>query len=151
MTGLDPEATRLPDMRAMPRECRGVLSHHEIDSTKVVQSQNRPTNRGNRHAQVEPGYESPSTAKCATAFGKLERLSGQSRAKGRKILASKGQPRSRDEVVHDLSVKSVSLWGHKRTQALRRGIEKTADQMLSVAENLPHFEEVPTLTWHDRP
>ena len=66
-------------------------------------------------------------------------------------MPEKGQPQSRDEVIRDLTQKAVSLWGQEQTQALRERIERTADQMLTVSKNLPHFEEVPTLTWQNRP
>lgn len=79
MTGLDPEAPRPPDTRGMSRECRGVPFLHEIGGTPAVQSQNRPTNPGDRHAMSRPGPEAPSIAKRAIVFGPLQGLSGKSR------------------------------------------------------------------------
>ncbi len=59
-------------------------------------------------------------------------------------MPGKGQPESRDEIIHDLTQKAVSLWGQKRALALRERIQQVADQMLTVSNNLPHFEAIPT-------
>ncbi len=54
MTGSDSEASGPPDRGATPRECRGVLSRHEIGGATAVPSQNRPTNGGDCRAMCEP-------------------------------------------------------------------------------------------------
>ena len=66
-------------------------------------------------------------------------------------MPGKEQPQSRDDLIRDLTQRAVNLWGQERTLALRERIERTADQMLTVSKNLPHFEKVPTLTWQNRP
>ena len=81
MTGLDSEAPRPPDSGVTPHECRSVPSLYEIGVATAVPSQNRPTNRGDRHAECEPGNNSPLATKFATVFGLLEVLSGKSRLK----------------------------------------------------------------------
>jgi hypothetical protein len=78
MTALDPRDSGPPDGEAMPGECRSVLSRHEIGGAPAFRSQSWLTNRGVCHEKCEPRTESPSTAKCATAFGRLDVLSGKS-------------------------------------------------------------------------
>ncbi len=90
MTGVDSEAPVPPERGAKPRECRGVPSRHENGGATAVQSPNRPTNRGDRHATCEPNAESPATAECATVFGQLEVLSGKSRLKV--LIVGVGKP-----------------------------------------------------------
>ena len=68
-----------PDSGVTPHERRSVPSLYEIAVATAVPSQNRPTNRGDRHAECEPGNNSPSTTTCATVFGLQEVLSGKSR------------------------------------------------------------------------
>jgi len=92
MTSSDSEASGPPGRGAKPCECRGVPSHHEIGGAPAVQSQNQPTNPGDRHAMSRPGPESPSTAKRATVFGQLEVLSGKSRLRSSDLGNFAGPP-----------------------------------------------------------
>jgi len=57
----------------------------------------------------------------------------------------------REALVHDLTQKAIRLWGEKRALAMTERIEKTADQLFAISKNPPHFEEVPTLTWQNKP
>ena len=66
-------------------------------------------------------------------------------------MSGTGQPESRDEIIHGLTQKAVSLWGQKRALALRERIEKVADQMLTLSNNLPHFEAVSVPYPENRP
>ena len=66
-------------------------------------------------------------------------------------MSSKVQPQSREALISDLTQRAVSLFGQERAGTLRQMIEETADHMLAISSNLPQFEEVPTLTWHNHP
>lgn len=95
MTALDPSDSRPPDGEAMPGECRSVLSRHEIGGAPAVRSHSWLTNRGVCHEKCEPRSESPSTAKCATVFGRLEVLSeksGSSKPAPTRVCQSPGLP-----------------------------------------------------------
>ena len=66
-------------------------------------------------------------------------------------MAGAGKPESKDTLVAELTARAVNLWGEERAQALSEEIENTAARLAAVGSNLPHFEEVPTLTWHNHP
>ena len=66
-------------------------------------------------------------------------------------MSGTGQPESRDEIIHGLTQKAVSLWGQERALALRERIEMVADQMLTLSNNLPHFEAVSVPYPENRP
>ena len=57
----------------------------------------------------------------------------------------------KDQLIRDLTQRAISLFGEERARALGKMIEETAEHSLAITKKLPHFEEVPTLTWHNHP
>ncbi|MQF69636.1 hypothetical protein FIM12_04830 [SAR202 cluster bacterium AD-804-J14_MRT_500m] len=66
-------------------------------------------------------------------------------------MPTSARPETKQALIEDLTARAVSLYGAERALYLKETIHDTASRLAIVGSNLPHFEEVPSLTWHNHP
>ena len=58
-------------------------------------------------------------------------------------MTSKRHDDNREQIIHDLSSRAVSLWGEQRAVDLKPSIEQMADWLMQIAQDLPGQQEEP--------
>ena len=60
-------------------------------------------------------------------------------------------PETKQALIDDLTARAISLYGEEHALSLKDIIDDTASRLAVVGSNLPYFEEIPSLTWHNHP